>query len=91
MHLALTHPLAPIRWPLPPPPGSPPLSLLQAPHRLESLVAVLVDAVGGEVPVSVKMRSGFEDTALFEDNLMAIQVRGVKSLCFVLIAITGGL
>jgi tRNA-dihydrouridine synthase C len=56
-----------------PPPVS---SLLQSPHRLEALVAGLVEAVGGRVPVSVKMRSGFEDTSLFEDNLLAIQVRG---------------
>ncbi len=38
----------------------------------------MVDAVS--VPVTVKMRSGFEDTSLFEENLLAAQETGVAYL-----------
>ena len=34
----------------------------------------MVVAANGLGPVSVKMRSGFEDTSRFEENLMAVQV-----------------
>jgi tRNA-dihydrouridine synthase len=35
----------------------------------------MVAAVAGTgVPISVKLRSGFADTSLFEDNLLAVQV-----------------
>lgn len=50
-------------------------SLLKDPSQLHNLVAALVAAVGQVVPVSVKMRSGFDDTHLFKDNLLAVQVR----------------
>jgi hypothetical protein len=50
-------------------------SLLKDPTQLQALVAALVAAVGSRVPVTVKMRSGFNDSALFEDNLLAVQVR----------------
>lgn len=43
-------------------------------------MAALVEAVEGSVPVSVKMRSGFDDTALFEDNLLAAQRGGAAFL-----------
>eukprot|EP00775_Hariotina_reticulata_P008789 gene8789-8967_t len=51
-------------------------SLLKGPSQLLSIVRTLVDAVGGKVPVTVKMRSGFADTSLFEDNLWAVQEGG---------------
>jgi tRNA-dihydrouridine synthase len=38
------------------------------------VVASLVAAVGAAAAVSVKMRSGFDDTRLFRDNLLAVQV-----------------
>jgi hypothetical protein len=51
-------------------------SLLRDPTQLHSLVSSLVSAVGHQVPVSVKMRSGFTDTGLFRDNLLALQEAG---------------
>ena len=44
-------------------------------HRIAS---ELVSYADGRVPVSIKMRSGFEDTSLFVDNLLAIQAAGVS-------------
>lgn len=49
-------------------------SLLRDPNQLYQVVSSLVAAVGGVVPVTVKMRSGFEDTSLYENNLLAVQV-----------------
>jgi hypothetical protein len=43
---------------------------------MQALVAALVEAVEGAAPVSVKMRSGFDDTSLFEDALLAAQAGG---------------
>lgn len=51
-------------------------SLLREPSQLHELVSALVAAVGAHVPVSVKMRSGFHDTSLFTDNLLAVQEAG---------------
>lgn len=51
-------------------------SLLRDPTQLHAVVAAMVSAVGGQVPVSVKMRSGFHDTGLFKDNLAAVQEAG---------------
>jgi hypothetical protein len=47
---------------------------LKGPSQLLEIVKALVNAVGDKVPVTVKMRSGFADTSLFEDNLWAVQV-----------------
>jgi tRNA-dihydrouridine synthase C len=49
-------------------------SLLKEPERLHSIVKAMVDAV--TVPVSVKVRSGFDSTALFDDNVLAAQEAG---------------
>ncbi|KAG2492460.1 hypothetical protein HYH03_009401 [Edaphochlamys debaryana] len=51
-------------------------SLLRTPEALRALVAAMVGAVGGAAPVSVKLRAGYDDTALFEDNLLAAQEGG---------------
>eukprot|EP00878_Enallax_costatus_P044806 GHUV01053560.1.p1 GENE.GHUV01053560.1~~GHUV01053560.1.p1 ORF type:complete len:417 (+),score=114.48 GHUV01053560.1:509-1759(+) len=51
-------------------------SLLRDPDQLHEVVRSLVAAVGGAVPVTVKMRSGFDDTSLYEDNLLAVQEAG---------------
>lgn len=50
--------------------------LLRDPQRLFDVCSSLVKAVF--VPVSVKMRSGYEDIALFSENLLAIEESGVK-------------
>lgn len=51
-------------------------SLLREPHFLYEVARSLVKAVS--IPVTIKMRSGFEDTSLFEENLLAAQESGVR-------------
>jgi tRNA-dihydrouridine synthase C len=53
-------------------------SLLKDPELLHKIAHAMVKAV--DVPVTVKMRSGFEDTSLFTDNLLAAQESGIKFL-----------
>lgn len=50
-------------------------SLLKDPHLVYTVAKALVKAVS--VPVTIKMRSGFEDLSLFEENLLAAQESGV--------------
>ncbi len=60
-------------------------SLLRTPERLYDIVRAMVGAVEGRAPVSVKLRAGFGDTSLFEENLLAAQVgegvMGYKMTC----------
>ena len=51
-------------------------SLLKDPDSLYKVAKSLVDAVN--VPVTVKMRSGYDDTSLFIENLEAAQSSGIK-------------
>ncbi|EFJ40355.1 hypothetical protein VOLCADRAFT_108215 [Volvox carteri f. nagariensis] len=51
-------------------------SLLRTPHLLGQVVAEMVRQVDGAAPVSVKLRAGFDDTSLLEDNLLAAQEAG---------------
>lgn len=53
-------------------------SLLKEPRHLYEVARALVRAV--KVPVTVKMRSGYEDTSLFKENLLATQESGA---CFI--------
>ncbi|MBM3193700.1 MAG: tRNA-dihydrouridine synthase family protein [Chlamydiae bacterium] len=53
-------------------------SLLKNPNLLHTIAKAMVDAVN--VPVTVKMRSGYEDTSLFEENLKAAESSGIKFL-----------
>lgn len=53
-------------------------SLLKVPSHLGKLAAAVVGAV--KIPVSLKMRTGFEDTSLFEDNVLAAQSAGISFL-----------
>ena len=53
-------------------------SLLRDPGRVEACVSAMVAAAEGLVPVSVKMRSGFESEALFEENARAVQAGGAS-------------
>lgn len=55
-------------------------SLLLNPEQMYQIVATLVRIVDGRVPVTVKMRTGFNDTALFSDNLLAIQSAGAAAV-----------
>jgi tRNA-dihydrouridine synthase C len=51
-------------------------SLLKEPSFLQTVAAAVVKAV--PIPVTIKMRSGFDDTSLFEENLLAAQESGVR-------------
>jgi tRNA-dihydrouridine synthase C len=53
-------------------------SLLKEPEHLYKVAKALVDAVN--IPVTAKLRSGFADTSLFQDNLLAAQASGIKYL-----------
>ncbi len=51
-------------------------SLLKEPDFLHRVAKAIVRAVS--IPVTLKMRSGYEDTALFKENLLAAQESGVR-------------
>ena len=51
-------------------------SLLKDPSILYQIAKSLVKAVS--IPVTIKMRSGYEDTSLFKENLLAAQESGVQ-------------
>lgn len=51
-------------------------SLLKDPKILLEVLKSVVDAV--PIPVTVKMRSGFEDISNFDDNILAAEESGVK-------------
>lgn len=53
-------------------------SLLKEPNVLYEVVKAVVKAVS--IPVTIKMRSGYEDTSLFKENLFAAQESGVSYL-----------
>ncbi len=51
-------------------------SLLKNPSFLHEVVKAVVHSVS--IPVTIKMRSGYEDTSLFKENLLAAQESGVQ-------------
>ena len=51
-------------------------SLLKEPTQLHEIAKAMVRAVS--IPVTLKMRSGYEDTSLFKENLLAAQESGVR-------------
>lgn len=51
-------------------------SLLKEPRFLHEVARAVVQAVS--IPVTLKMRSGFEDISLFEENLKAAEESGVR-------------
>ncbi len=51
-------------------------SLLKDPNFLHEVAKSVAQAVS--IPVTVKMRSGFEDISLFKENLLAAQESGVR-------------
>lgn len=51
-------------------------SLLKDPNFLNQVASAVVKAVS--LPVTVKMRSGYEDISLFRENLLAAQESGVR-------------
>ncbi len=50
-------------------------SLLKDPSSLFTIAKAMVEAV--QVPVTVKMRSGYDDTSLFKENILAAQESGI--------------
>lgn len=53
-------------------------SLLKDPDHLHSIAKAMVKAVS--VPVTAKLRSGFDDISLFRENLLAAQESGIRFL-----------
>lgn len=53
-------------------------SLLKEPDFLHQVAKSIVQAVS--IPVTLKMRSGFEDISLFKENLFAAQESGIRYL-----------
>jgi tRNA-dihydrouridine synthase C len=51
-------------------------SLLKDPSLLNQVASAMVKAV--RIPVTIKMRSGYDDTTLFHENLLAAQESGVR-------------
>lgn len=51
-------------------------SLLKDPDSLNEVAKAVVQSVS--IPVTLKMRSGFEDISLFKENLLAAQESGVR-------------
>jgi len=51
-------------------------SLLKDPHFMHDVAKSIVKSVS--IPVTLKMRSGYEDISLFKENLLAAQESGVK-------------
>ncbi len=53
-------------------------SLLKEPDFLHQVAKSIVQAVS--IPVTLKMRSGFDDTSLFKENLFAAEASGIRYL-----------
>lgn len=53
-------------------------SLLKEPNHLYKIAKAMVDTVS--IPVTAKLRSGFEDTSLFKENILAAQESGIRFL-----------
>lgn len=53
-------------------------SLLKDPNHLHEVAKAMVKAVS--IPVTAKLRSGFEDTSLFKENILAAQESGIAYL-----------
>jgi nifR3 family TIM-barrel protein len=51
-------------------------SLLKDPHLLHQVAKAMVEAVS--IPITIKMRSGYEDTSRFQENLFAAQESGAQ-------------
>jgi tRNA-dihydrouridine synthase C len=54
--------------------------LLREPERVHSIVAAVRDAVPSDIPVTVKIRLGYQDRELLEDNIRAIDAARASEL-----------
>lgn len=55
--------------------------LLKQPDLVGEIVAAVRNAVPNDVPVTAKIRLGFEDRSLYMDNALAIAAAGANELC----------
>jgi tRNA-dihydrouridine synthase C len=55
-------------------------SLLRFPHRLHDITKTVRAAVPSHIPVTAKMRLGFEDTSLCLENAIALDEAGIQNL-----------
>ncbi len=55
-------------------------ALLREPERIEELVGVCVEATAGQLPVSAKIRAGFEDASQLEEIALSAQEGGASLL-----------
>lgn len=55
--------------------------LLKQPDLVGEIVAAVRGAVPNDVPVTAKIRLGFEDRSLYMDNALAISAAGANELC----------
>lgn len=55
-------------------------SLLRDPNNLYQIAKEMVKAVSSSIPVTAKLRSGYEDISLFKENLLAAQESGISFL-----------
>lgn len=54
--------------------------LLRSPERVNAVVKAVRDAVPAQIPVSAKIRLGFEDTSLYLENARAVADAGANEL-----------
>ena len=55
--------------------------LLKQPNLVNQIVAAVRSAVPQDIPVTAKIRLGFEDRSLYLDNALAIAAAGADELC----------
>lgn len=55
-------------------------ALLLEPSLLHSCAATMVQAANGQIPISVKIRAGYDDITLFDENVRAARDAGVAML-----------
>lgn len=55
--------------------------LLREPERVYGIVKAVREAVDSQLPVTAKIRLGFEDSSLFEDIALGVEAAGATELC----------
>jgi tRNA-dihydrouridine synthase C len=55
--------------------------LLREPQRVHNIVKAVRQAVSPHIPVTAKIRLGFDDSSLFEDIVAGVQDAGATELC----------
>jgi tRNA-dihydrouridine synthase C len=55
--------------------------LLREPQRVHNIIKAVREAVSPHIPVTAKIRLGFDDSSLFEDIVMGVEDAGATELC----------